>query len=192
MYWGSYLISASRASLDSGRTLILIISPPQLRYILLSALVENCGPSIHTTHFSVWRSIAPSGFFFLSASLTLCSNHPTNFVLNGSPNPTCATVDFKSSKKLAGRMPFVLSIIWSGMTKSPGLISSRREPTAEKANIVDTPRDLRAAIFALEGTLEGAMEWLIPCRAMKAICWPDGSAAMDIGDEGYPHGWGEV
>jgi hypothetical protein len=59
-------------------------------------------------------------------------------------------------------MPLVLSIIWEGKMKDPGEISSRREPTAENARMVRTPRDLRAAILAREGTAEGAMTWPFP------------------------------
>ena len=61
------------------------------------------------------------------------------------------------SKKLAGRTPLVRSMIWVGSAKSPGAISSRRDPTAEKATTIRTPRDLRAAMLAREGTEEGGM-----------------------------------
>ena len=37
----------------------------------------------------------------------------------------------------------------------PGLISSRREPTAENARMARTPRDLSADMLAREGTAEG-------------------------------------
>lgn len=66
----------------------------------------------------------------------------------------------------------------------PGAISSRREPTAEKAMTVRTPRNLRAAMFAREGTLDGEMVWPGPCRAMKAMRVPEGRAAIVIGLEG--------
>ena len=39
--------------------------------------------------------------------------------------------------------------------KSRGLISSRREPTAEKAIIASTPMDFKAAMLALAGTSDG-------------------------------------
>jgi hypothetical protein len=42
-----------------------------------------------------------------------------------------------------------------GMTKSPGAISSRRDPTAEKATIAWTPKCLRAAMLARAGTSDG-------------------------------------
>lgn len=45
-----------------------------------------------------------------------------------------------------------------GSAKCPGAISSRREPTALNASIVRTPKDLRAAILARAGTVEG--EWV--------------------------------
>lgn len=75
------------------------------------------------------------------------------------------------------------------MTKSPGRISSRRLPTAEKAMIVCTPRLFRAAMFALEGIWEGEWWWFFPCREMKAICAPEGREVIDIGEEGKPHGY---
>jgi len=53
-------------------------------------------------------------------------------------------------------------MICEGKTKDPGAISSRREPTAEKARMARTPRDLRADILAREGTEEGVNEWLGP------------------------------
>lgn len=31
-----------------------------------------------------------------------------------------------------------------------------------------TPKDLRAAMLAREGTAEGLISWPVPCRAMKA------------------------
>lgn len=72
--------------------------------------------------------------------------------------------------------------------KSPGAISSRREPTAEKARIALTPRDLRADIFALEGTSLGDMVCPLPWRARKAIFVPDGKVQMVIGELGKPQG----
>lgn len=72
--------------------------------------------------------------------------------------------------------------------KSPGAISSRSEPTAEKARIAFTPRDLRAEIFARDGTLVGEMIWPLPWRARKAILVPDGKEQMVIGELGKPQG----
>ena len=46
-----------------------------------------------------------------------------------------------------------------GNTSDPGEISSRREPTAENARMARTPRDLRADIWAREGTAEGESTW---------------------------------
>lgn len=43
--------------------------------------------------------------------------------------------------------------------KDPGDISSRREPTAENARMARTPRDLRADVFAREGTADGEITW---------------------------------
>jgi hypothetical protein len=48
-----------------------------------------------------------------------------------------------------------LSTYPEGMTKSPGAISSRNEPTAEKATIAWTPMCFRAAMLARTGTSEG-------------------------------------
>ena len=154
-----YPSSASLASLDSGKTLILIRSAPQLLYILLSARVENWGPSMQIMVLSVWSfTPLPSSS---STCLTRLSNQATSLVLKGSPNAAWATM-LVPSKKLAGRMPFVRSMTWEGRMKSPGAISSRSEPTAEKANIAFTPRDLRAEIFARDGTLLGEMVWPLP------------------------------
>ena len=76
-----------------------------------------------------------------------------------------------------------------GRTNEPGGMSSRREPTAEKARMARTPRDLRAAMLAREGTKDGEMVWCGPCLAIKATVLPEGREAMLMGDEGYPHGW---
>lgn len=73
--------------------------------------------------------------------------------------------------------------------KDPGEISSRRDPTAEKARTARTPSDLRAAILAREGTAEGLIVWPIPCLAMKAIRVPEGREEITIGAEGYPQGY---
>lgn len=72
--------------------------------------------------------------------------------------------------------------------KSPGAISSRSEPTAEKARIVFTPSNLRAETFARDGTLVGEMVWPLPWRARKAILVPDGNEQMVIGELGKPQG----
>lgn len=72
--------------------------------------------------------------------------------------------------------------------KSPGAISSRSEPTAEKARIAFTPRDLRAEMFACDGTSVGDMIWPLPWRARKAILVPDGKEQMVIGELGKPQG----
>ena len=85
-------------------------------------------------------------------------------------------------------MPFVRSIIWVGRTKEPGEISSRREPTAEKARMTRTPSDLRAAMLARDGTAEGEMECPCPCLERKATRVPDGSEDIVIGALGKPHG----
>ena len=74
------------------------------------------------------------------------------------------------------------------MTKCPGTISSLNEPTAENATIAFTPMDLRAAMLARAGTSVGVMEWLVPCREMKAIWAPEGREEMVMGEEGFPHG----
>jgi len=73
--------------------------------------------------------------------------------------------------------------------KCPGAISSRSEPTAEKARIAFTPSDFRAEIFALDGTSVGEMVWPFPWRARKAIFVPDGKEQMVIGELGKPQGY---
>ena len=108
-------------------------------------------------------------------------------MLKGFPNAAWATM-VVPSKKLAGRTPFVRSIICEGRMKSPGAISSRSEPTAENARIAFIPSDLRAEIFARDGILLGEMIWPFPWRARKAILVPDGKVKMDIGALGKPQG----
>ena len=163
---------------------MLIRSPPHCRYITLSALVENCGPSIQTIHFPVNNCTPfPSSS---SAFRTLPSSQCTSFKLNGSPNAVWATM--LPSKKLAGRIPFVRSMICVGITNEPGAISSRREPTAENARTARTPSDLRAAMLAWNGMADG--EWMCPapCRARNATRVPEGRDVMVIGELGYPQG----
>lgn len=86
---------------------------------------------------------------------------------------------------------FVRSMSWLGRTRSPGAISSCKLPTALNATIALTPKLLKAAMFALEGTVEGVIWWLTPWRAIKAISSPDGRAKIEIGDDGLPHGYVE-
>lgn len=139
--------------MDSGIALILMRSPPHVRYSTLSARVENCGPSMHTTHVSVCSFTArPS-----SAARRRGSSHALSFGLNGSPNAVCATT-LVPSKNDAARTPFVRSSAWLGSAKSPGAISSRSEPTAVNASTARTPSDFRAAMFARLGTVEGETE----------------------------------
>jgi hypothetical protein len=166
---------------------MLMRSPPHWRYMMLSARVLNCGPSMQTIVLPVW-SFTP--FPWTSSALCTCSSsHAVRRSENGSPNAACATTDVPS-KKLTGRTPFVRSITCAASAKSPGAISSRSEPTAEKARITRAPSDFSAATFARAGTAEGAMVWPGPCRARKATRVPDGSAQMVMGDEGSPHGCG--
>jgi hypothetical protein len=75
-------------------------------------------------------------------------------------------------------------MIWEGRMNEPGGIDSRREPTAEKARMVWTPRDFRAAMLAREGTEEGGRVWEGPWRAMKAMWKPEGREEIVIGEEG--------
>jgi hypothetical protein len=75
-------------------------------------------------------------------------------------------------------------MIWVGRTKVPGEISSRRDPTAEKARMARTPRDFKAAMLAREGTAEGGMECPWPCRARNAMRVPDGREEIVIGELG--------
>lgn len=109
----------------------------------------------------------------------------------GSPKGTCPTIPV--SKKVKGRMPFVRSMIWSGRTKSRGLMASWREPTAEKAITVRTPMWRRAAMLAREGTSWGAISWWRPWREMKAMGMGlpvdgEGWWRIVIGEEGLPQG----
>ena len=178
-----HLSSASLANFASGNTLMLIRSPPHCLYIKLSARVENCGPSMHTMHLSVNRGTPrPS-----SAFSTRGASHLMNLLLKGSPNIVCATIDV-SWKNDAGRTPFVRSMICEGRMNAPGEISSRREPTAEKATMARTPSDLSAAMFARPGTAEGLMTCPTPWRAMNATWVPEGRLAMVMGELGNPHG----
>lgn len=174
----AHLSSASRASFASGKTLMLIMSPPQARYIKLSARVENCGPSMHTAVLPVC-SPTPS----LSASFTSGTIKFISCPSNGSPNIACATTPV-SWKNDAGRIPLVRSMIWSGMTKSPGLISSRRLPTALNATTARTPICLRAAMLARAGTALGLMLCSLPWRARNAMRVPEGSSAIVMGELG--------
>jgi hypothetical protein len=80
-------------------------------------------------------------------------------------------------------------MIWSGMMKCPGAISSRSDPTAENATMASQPRCLRAAMLARAGTSVGEMVCEGPCREMKAIRAPEGREEMVIGEEGFPHGY---
>lgn len=89
-------------------------------------------------------------------AFTRPSNHLVSFNEKGSPKAACATMEVPS-KKLAGRTPLVLSMIWDGIAKSPGRTSSRREPTAEKARMARTPKDFKAAMLARAGTADGLM-----------------------------------
>lgn len=76
------------------------------------------------------------------------------------------------------------SMICDGITKSFGAISSRSEPTAEKASTVRTPRCFSAAMFAVDGTCEGEIECFSPWRARNATSVPESVRAMLMGDDG--------
>jgi hypothetical protein len=85
-------------------------------------------------------------------------------------------------------------MIWLGTTKSRGLILACRLPTAEKAMMVRTPRERRAAMLARAGTSWGARWWCGPWRARKAIevdvpGWVcEGWESTVTGEEGEPQG----
>lgn len=68
-------------------------------------------------------------------------------------------------------------------------MSSRSDPTAEKATIASQPMCLRAAMLARAGTSEGEMVCLRPWREIKATRAPEGRDEMVMGDEGLPHGY---
>ena len=168
---------------------MLIRSPPHALYMRLSARVENWGPSMHTMHLSVkswtpWPCTA-------RASRTWASSQRTSLDEKGSPKEAWATTE--ASKKVAGRTPLVRSMIWDGRTKDRGGMSSRREPTAEKARMARTPRDLRAAMLAREGTAEGGMVCAGPWRDRNAI-WVglEGREQMVMGELGKPQGCSNV
>ncbi len=59
------------------------------------------------------------------------------------------------------------------MTKSSGLISSLRDPTALNARMAWTPICFRAAMLAWLGTSEGEYVWPVPCLARKATGKPE-------------------
>ena len=172
---------------------MLMMSPPHMRYILLSARVENCGPSMHTMHLPLCmrgaypRAARSSSAAPLSTASTRPSSQRTRRSANGSPNAACATT-LVPSKKLAGRTPLVRSMICVGRTKSPGASSSWSEPTAENASMARTPSDLSAAMLACAGTAEGAIVCPTPWRARKAILVPKGRAQIAIGELGKPQG----
>jgi hypothetical protein len=79
----------------------------------------------------------------------------------------------------------------------PGAISSRSDPTAEKATIASTPMLLSAAMLARALTSEGGMLCETPWREMKATSGPGtlgasavgGSVKIESADEGVPQGW---
>lgn len=79
-------------------------------------------------------------------------------------------------------------MICDGTTKSFGAISSRSEPTAEKARMVRTPRCFSAAMLAVDGTCDGEIECVRPWRARNATSVPESVRAMLIGDDGKPQG----
>jgi hypothetical protein len=58
---------------------------------------------------------------------------------------------------------------WSGITTSPALKSSFREPTAARAKIRETPSFFKASMFARKFILWGGMVWPFPCLGRRAI-----------------------
>lgn len=132
-------------------------------------------------------SVTPSPSKLCPHSLTTLATRSSN----GSAKGTWATAP--PSKNVHGLKPFVRSMTWSGTTKSRGLISSRKLPTAEKAMMVRTPIERRAATLARAGTSCGASWWCRPCRLRKATATTLPLCAhwwcrMVIGEEGLPHG----
>ena len=179
---------------------MLMMSPPHCRYMIDSARVEKAGPgcqsgqcggvasspSMQTTVLPVCSLTSPS-----HSARIFSTRGATNLLSlfeKGSPNIECTTRP-SPRKKVSCRIPLVRSMIWSGMTKWPGAISSRKEPTAEKATMAWTPICLSAAMLARAGTSVGVMVCARPCREMKAISAPEGSLEMVIGEDGFPHGW---
>ena len=82
---------------------------------------------------------------------------------------------------------FVKSINWSGKTRWPGSISSRREPTAVAASICVQPNSFNAQMLALKFTWDGLMVCSLPWRAKMAICTPSICPNVNF-DEGLPYG----
>lgn len=197
----THSISASRASFASGMTDMLIMSPPHCRYICDSALVEKAGPglvsivssvscarhppSMQTTVLSVCSLGEPSAALRISS--TLGATNALSLLLNGLPNIEWTTSP-SPRKNVSSLIPFVRSMIWSGMTKWPGAISSRSEPTAENATMAWTPMCFRAAMLARPGTSVGVMVCARPWREMKAMSAPEGRDEMVMGEEGLPQG----
>ena len=95
-------------------------------------------------------------------------------------------------EKIGGFTPLVRSITWSGTTKSLGLISSLRLPTALNAIMLRTPIFRNAAIFARELTSCGANSCFRPCRlrnaTVRGFCPGLGWDNIVIGLDGAPQG----
>ena len=143
-------------------------------------------PSMQTTVFPVCSFTSPPATWRIFS--TLGAINALSLLLNGSPNIECTT-NPSPRKKVSSRIPFVRSMIWLGMTKCPGAISSRSDPTAEKAMMAWHPMDLSAAMLARAGTSVGVMVCAGPWRERKAMRAPEGSLEMVMGEEGLPHGW---
>ena len=86
-------------------------------------------------------------------------------------------------EKVGGLTPFVQSSTWSTTTKSRGLTSSFRLPTALKPTTHVTPSLFNAATLARFGISCGAYWWWRPCLARKAIVVAFGSG-VEVDDGG--------
>lgn len=55
-----------------------------------------------------------------------------------------------------------------------------------------TPSCFNAAMFALDGIVEGEWTCPTPCLARNARCVPEGSRAIVIGELAKPHGFKRI
>ena len=71
------------------------------------------------------------------------------------------------------------------MTKVPGAMSSRSEPTALTETISVTPARFMASMLARKLSSEGGTRWPRPWRGRKTMAWPS-SSPKSISSEGFP------
>ena len=76
---------------------------------------------------------------------------------------------------------------WSVKTMSPGMYSSRSEPTVDGASMRLTPSCFSAWMFARAGMSVGRMACFLPCLGRNATFLPFNSP-MVMASEGFPYG----